>query len=221
MLATPFLRTDYMSYLTRAFDFSRVFLFKWSVNWTFLGQDVFLSKAFASSLLLAHFSLLLLFIHTRWLRPSGKTLLDLPSLLLSSRSPAYQKRVSSQVTPRFIALTFYASIVIGMLCARSLHYQFFSWLAWGTPFLLWQSSFPPQLQIVIWAVQEYAWNVYPSTPQSSAMIVGCLATILYGVFTKRDTGSTIAKASTIKDSIEPNSSAALNKRNMTKPSRSR
>ena len=29
--------------------------------------------------------------------------------------------------------------------------------------------------VIVWAGQEWAWNVYPSTSVSSAMVVSCLA----------------------------------------------
>jgi alpha-1,3-mannosyltransferase len=38
--------------------------------------------------------------------------------------------------------------MIGILCARSLHYQFFSWYAHQLPFLLWLTRWP----LVVWWV---------------------------------------------------------------------
>ena len=67
LLAIPF-RMYARSYITKAFDLGRVFLWKWTVNWRFVGHDVFLSREFAWSLLVGHFTALLLFLITRWLR---------------------------------------------------------------------------------------------------------------------------------------------------------
>lgn len=41
---------------------------------------------------------------------------------------------------------------------------------------------------VIWAAQEWAWNVYPSTDASSAVVVASLAATVSGVWwgTRRD-----------------------------------
>jgi hypothetical protein len=50
VIAFPFLPTNAMGYLSRAFEFSRQFLFKWTVNWRFAGEDAFLSKEFSISL---------------------------------------------------------------------------------------------------------------------------------------------------------------------------
>ena len=34
----------------------------------------------------------------------------------------------------------------------------------------------------IWAMQEWVWNVYPSTNSSSIIVVGCLAVQVIGVW---------------------------------------
>jgi len=66
LLATPFLTGFPKSYLTRAFEFTRQFFFQWTVNWRFVGEEVFLSKGFSLGLLGLHACLLLFFLATRW-----------------------------------------------------------------------------------------------------------------------------------------------------------
>lgn len=39
------------AYFTSAFDFSRQFLYKWTVNWRFITEDTFHSREFATALL--------------------------------------------------------------------------------------------------------------------------------------------------------------------------
>ena len=73
-------------------------------------------------------------------------------------------------------------MAIGMLCARSLHYQFYAYIALSTPFLLWEAGLHPILVYAVWAAQEWAWNVYPSTDTSSMVVVGCLAIQVFGVW---------------------------------------
>jgi alpha-1,3-mannosyltransferase len=68
LLATPFLTEFPKSYLSRAFEFTRQFLFQWTVNWRFVGEEVFLSKGFSLGLLGLHVALLLAFLRTRWMR---------------------------------------------------------------------------------------------------------------------------------------------------------
>jgi alpha-1,3-mannosyltransferase len=72
--------------------------------------------------------------------------------------------------------------MIGSLFARSLHYQFYSWTAWTMPFLLWQTGWNPVVQVMIWMLEEWAWNVFPSTRGSSLTVVGVYAAVLAGVW---------------------------------------
>jgi alpha-1,3-mannosyltransferase len=74
-----------------------------------------------------------------------------------------------------------SSLAIGLLCARSLHYQFFAYLAWATPFLLWRAGVHPVLIYALWALQEWAWNVFPGTNASSAVVVLSLGVQVLGV----------------------------------------
>lgn len=177
MLGYEFLAAHPRSYLMRAFEFSRQFMFKWTVNWRFVGEETFLSRPFSLALLSAHAALILLFLQPRWLKPAGVDWLTLPRwvLRLYDPPPMIEERISRRITPAFILSAILSSIVIGCLCARSLHYQFYAYLAWSTPFLLWRSGLHPVLVYLIWAAQEWAWNVYPSTNASSAVVVACLA----------------------------------------------
>lgn len=186
LIGYPFLAVNARSYFSRAFEFTRQFLYKWTVNWRFVSEETFLSKRFALSLLLAHACLLVLFLSTRWKKPSKRSLPDFMRTML--REPRDQDLISRRVTPQVILTTILSANAIGMLCARSLHYQFYSWLAWATPFLLWRAGFHPVLQYGLWAAQEWAWNVYPSTPASSMTVVSILAVQAAGVWwgTRKD-----------------------------------
>ncbi|KKY38257.1 putative dolichyl-p-man:man cpp-dolichyl mannosyltransferase [Diaporthe ampelina] len=181
-LAAPFLGYP-GAYFGRAFEFSRQFLFKWTVNWRFVGEETFLSRAFSTSLLVLHASVLLTFIFTRWLPPTGKSLVD---VLQATFSPDGRGRnwqpLFRGFTPKYILTTILTANVIGLLFARSLHYQFYSYLAWSTPYLLWRGGLHPVLQYILWALQEWAWNVFPSTPTSSAVVVGVMAITVTAVW---------------------------------------
>lgn len=182
LIALPFMQTSALGYLSRAFEFTRQFLFKWTVNWRFVGEDTFLSKSFSIGLLSIHVGLLLLFLTTRWLKPSGHSLVDIVRSVFHPPPSSEERAISLRVTPRFILTTILSANAIGMLCARSLHYQFYSWIAWATPFLAWRSGLHPILQYALWAAQEWAWNVYPSTDTSSKVVVGALAVTVAGVW---------------------------------------
>ena len=73
-------------------------------------------------------------------------------------------------------------MILGLLFARTLHYQFYTYIAWSSPFLLWRSGLHPAFIYLVWAVQEWAWNVYPSTNISSVAVVGCLLLQVSGVW---------------------------------------
>ena len=177
-LAVPFLRANTWGYAARAFELSRRFLFRWTVNWRFVGEDVFLSRPFAAALLALHAAALVALAAGRWLRPTRKPLGDLVAPMLVFASPftdREEKELTKSVNPRYVLTTLLTANVVGLLFARSLHYQFYAYLAWATPYLLWRSGVHPVVQYGLWALQEWAWNVYPSTPLSSAAVVGVLA----------------------------------------------
>lgn len=96
--------------------------------------------------------------------------------------PRDQEQIARRTTPDFIMTSMLTATAIGMLCARSLHYQFYAYIAWATPFLLWKAGFHPIVQYALWGAQEWAWNVYPSTPASSATVVGVLAVTVLGAW---------------------------------------
>ncbi len=184
LIALPFIPKHAVAYLSRAFEFSRQFLFKWTVNWRFVGEDIFLSREFSTTLLVGHVCALILFALTRWLKPAKRSIQDMISRMLQFEEPLgdVQHRVANRVTPQYVLTTVLTANIIGMLFARSLHYQFYAYLAWATPFLLWRSGVHPVFQYAIWAAQEWAWNVYPSTDQSSQVVVGVLALTVIGVW---------------------------------------
>lgn len=184
VLAFPFLPANWKGYLGRAFEFSRQFLFKWTVNWRFVGQETFLSKEFSIFLLVGHLGVLVLFATTRWLRPAEKPIRQLIRNALKWEEPLgnMQHAISVRISPNYILTTILTANTIGMLFARSLHYQFYAYIALAAPFLLWRSGLHPVLQYGLWAAQEWAWNVYPSTNLSSMAVVGILFVTLASVW---------------------------------------
>lgn len=51
VLGYPFLSTYPIPYIARSFDLGRVFMFKWTVNFKFIQEDIFTSKSFSLALL--------------------------------------------------------------------------------------------------------------------------------------------------------------------------
>ena len=182
VIALPFLPTNALGYLSRSFELTRQFLYRWTVNWRFVGEDVFLSQGFSVVLLSTHAVLLVLFLSTRWIKPTGLPLPVFIRTVLQSPPLSIRRQISRHITPSFILTTILSANAIGMLCARSLHYQFFAYIACATPFLLWKAGLHPVLLYAVWTAQELAWNVYPSTNLSSTVVVACLAVQVIGVW---------------------------------------
>lgn len=175
MSAVPFLdpkEGDAGMYFGRAFEFGRQFLYKWTVNWRFVSEETFLSPGFQVGLLVMHISLLLAFIHTKWMAPSR-----MPNLrrflvkFIKQEKGAADEDVSARVTPTFVMDMMLGCMAIGLLCARSLHYQFYAYLGWATPYLLWRSGGGFVWVVLNWAAQEYAWLVFPQTELGSMIVV--------------------------------------------------
>lgn len=74
-----------LSYAAGAFEFTRQFFYKWTVNWRFISEETFLSKEFAIGLLAVHALLLLLFLAVQWNRYSSPLKPNSGSLADSSR----------------------------------------------------------------------------------------------------------------------------------------
>ncbi|KAJ2565272.1 dolichyl-P-Man:Man(5)GlcNAc(2)-PP-dolichol alpha-1,3-mannosyltransferase [Coemansia sp. RSA 1813] len=166
IVAAPFLIQFPSEYLARAFDFGRQFDFTWTVNWRFVGESVFASPQWALGLLVTHLGLLAVLGLLVWPRLSQSSALDVLRAGLGVGQRRLSNRHPAVTADEAIAVVFTANFV-GVVCARSLHYQFYSWYAHTLPLLLHISYIPMLAQPVLWLMIEYAWNVYPSTTISS------------------------------------------------------
>ncbi|KAL9714767.1 dolichyl-P-Man:Man(5)GlcNAc(2)-PP-dolichol alpha-1,3-mannosyltransferase [Leucoagaricus gongylophorus] len=178
LLASPFLSEDSWSYLKGAFDLGRVFLYKWTVNWRFVDEATFLSPTFALSLLVGHLSVLLAFGLFRWCKPDGNVWKILSRGLRRPLQPAGL----TPTTPDYIVTVLFTSNLIGIIFARSLHYQFYSWYAMQVPFLAWRTRYPFPIKLTLLMAIEYAWNIYPSTNLSSGVLLAGNSLLLVGVW---------------------------------------
>lgn len=182
VLAGPFLMAHPISYLSKAFEFDRVFFYKWTVNWHMLSESDFLSRGFATMLTVTHVSLLGLFAWTRWCRAyDEKGPIHILLRGIANFAQPASKR-SSEFTPDHIVKLCFTSNLIGLICARTLHYQFYSWYAHQTVYLFWQTSYPLWIRVVGMAIIEVCWNVYPPTALSSSFLLAANLTLLMGVW---------------------------------------
>jgi len=174
------------TYLSKAFDFSRKFLYKWTVNWKFVPEETFLSDEFGIALIACHLVVLLFFTLTRFVSPkiTGKPILQLVKDVFNPSKTISNKNLLLDVTngPKLILLIFTTTNLIGVLFARSLHYQFLSWYCWLLPFLLYASGTNVVLAVATFLFHEWCWNVFPATQQSSQVLVMILVTTLFTVW---------------------------------------
>ena len=194
ILGWPFLSTYPVSYIKKAFEFDRVFFFKWTVNWKFLPEDIFISKSWALLLLSCHLFTLALLARKWWkasMRQRGITKTR-EWMCWTKRS----KHDNLQLSPEYVIYTILVSNYIGIVFARTLHYQFYCWYFYSLPMMHWVATSQTStdgvgrislhLLMSIMAILgiEYAFNVYPATKMSSMILqlshVFLLIKICYG-----------------------------------------
>ncbi|KAJ1409012.1 ALG3 protein-domain-containing protein [Ochromonadaceae sp. CCMP2298] len=137
LLGFPFLTSYPVQYLSKAFELDRVFMHKWTVNFKFLTEEVFVGRPL-SHLLLGLTALGFGLFARKWI-------LELQAQCRAAQSTA-QKATSiigiGQLNARFIAVTIFTSNFIGIAFARTLHYQFYCWYFHTLPFLLFTHALP-------------------------------------------------------------------------------
>eukprot|EP01018_Ginkgo_biloba_P003456 Gb_29491 [translate_table: standard] len=139
LLGFPFLLSYPYEYISRAFNLGRIFIHFWSVNFKFVPESVFVSKTFAIALLITHLSLLFFFAQYRWCKHEGG-ILPAVGLQCTDGQCKYTTFIRKVFTKVFydssrphtletehIATIMFVGNFIGIVCARSLHYQFYSW----------------------------------------------------------------------------------------------
>lgn len=186
LVGLPFLYHYPISYLTKAFELGRVFNHKYTVNFKFLSEEIFIHPWFSKALLLLLILLIVLFCQ-KWIKGNleyEKQLVakenilvkdgkqnkeqiggknkhniqnDKPSnnssfLLLfqkifreeeiafySSNNPKVKFCINKNqdtLSPYYMLSTLFVSNFLGIITARSLHYQFYIWYFHTLPLLL-------------------------------------------------------------------------------------
>jgi alpha-1,3-mannosyltransferase len=161
LIGLPFILHNYSSYLSRAFEFNRVFNYTWTVNWKFINQKDFYSDGFSKGLLILHLSTLFYFVSMKW----GFSL---------------KKRSWNE-----ILCIIFTSNFIGIVFSRSLHYQFYSWYFYSIPFLLWSFHMNTVFRIILMIVIEICWNTYPANVISSLGLFVSHLLILAGLISNK------------------------------------
>jgi alpha-1,3-mannosyltransferase len=222
LLAAPFLLTFPNEYFAKAFEFTRQFQYKWTVNWRMLRKQTFLSKEFAYGLLVCHLGVLFLFAHTKWYpKNKGKNkkneerffwffFRDWFARVPTNALPLADEEKNTRLTsPTHVLTTLHEGAFIGIVFARSLHYQFYAWYFFSLPWLLWRcflfdgmgkfvgdacmgkqsrGTFPYPtlvssfLRVGLFLAIERSWNVFPATTESSATLFAAHLVLLAGLW---------------------------------------
>ena len=188
VLAIPFLMAHPVNYIKGAFNLGRVFLFKWTVNWRFLPEWLFVNPGFHLGLLVLHLLALVVAFPHCW-------------VMLQSYAKLMKNDQRPDWTLQLLLLPLFFSNFIGMCFARSLHYQvktlkytssvyfqnihyfqFYVWYYHQLPYLLWCTKLPTLYKLLVLGLIEMCWNTYPSTVWSSATLHTCHFVILIGVY---------------------------------------
>lgn len=148
-------------YLNGAFNFKRQFMFQWSINWQFIGEDGFTSLLFQRSLLISSIIMIVFVIIMKY-----------PNIFYDVRRSIIHP-FSGVVKGNgnlldIISFLFIISNFIGIIFSRSLHYQFLTWYHWTLPILISWSRLPIWIGPIWYVIHEYCWNSYP--PNSNASI---------------------------------------------------
>uniref|UniRef100_I1NKN8 dolichyl-P-Man:Man5GlcNAc2-PP-dolichol alpha-1,3-mannosyltransferase n=1 Tax=Oryza glaberrima TaxID=4538 RepID=I1NKN8_ORYGL len=185
LLGMPFLLSHPVEYISQAFNLGRVFIHFWSVNFKFVPEKFFVSKELAVALLVLHLTTLLVFAHYKWLKHEGGLFHFLHSRFKDATSIGqliFAKPKLSTLNKEHIVTVMFVGNFIGIVCARSLHYQFYSWYFYSLPFLLWKTRFPTFVRVILFLAVELCWNIYPSTAYSSLLLLFIHISILFGLW---------------------------------------
>jgi len=130
IIGYPFLSTYPLSYLRKSFELDRIFFYKWTVNFKFLPEGIFVNPTWGKILLGGHVLVLVLF--------GGKIWGIKPFKIVKMG-----KEGDVKLSAGYIALVCYLSNFIGITFLRTLHYQFYSWYYDSLPLLIFSTLSTP------------------------------------------------------------------------------
>ncbi|BGP35928.1 dolichyl-P-Man:Man(5)GlcNAc(2)-PP-dolichol alpha-1,3-mannosyltransferase [Rhodotorula toruloides] len=182
LIALPFTlpsRAHCTTYVSQAFDFSRTFEWEYTMNWRWLGEEAFENPVWGKMLLLAHAAGLALWAW-KWAEEDG----GVEKVLKRAFSRPTKKPALTALAPSRIATLFFVSNLTGVVCARSLHPQFYAWFAHQGVWMVFGTGWAiePMHGLVVLSLIEYGFSVWPSTVNSSLGLVLSLLVTLVSVY---------------------------------------
>ncbi|CEF62316.1 Dol-P-Man:Man(5)GlcNAc(2)-PP-Dol alpha-1,3-mannosyltransferase [Strongyloides ratti] len=192
LLSYQFILSYPYDYFRQAFDFSRVFLYKWTVNWKFLDENFFLNQNFHKFLLFSHITVLAIFIWKFCLKEQfsfKKKICYITERITRTRVFGFISKIFNTNDGIVFGLLF--SNFIGITFARSLHYQFYVWYYHSIPYLIFSGmknengeksifSLSFIFRCLIILIIEFCWCTFPASFWSSLLLQLCHLSI-YGI----------------------------------------
>ncbi|KAI6647287.1 Dol-P-Man:Man(5)GlcNAc(2)-PP-Dol alpha-1,3-mannosyltransferase [Oopsacas minuta] len=162
ILGLPFLLTYPVNYMSRAFQFNRIFLYKWTVNWRFLPEEIFHDRLFHITLITVLIVILSALYYFKWSKPIYSPLICFKRI---SQKGEFSKSVNCHIL--FVLFT---SNFCGIAFSRTLHFQFYVWYFHTLHFLVWKRRCPVALAVCLLGLIELSYKIFPSTYWSSAIL---------------------------------------------------
>lgn len=106
------------------------------------------------------------------------------SVSQSNPTPSSSYNIHFDRAVQLAILPIFLSNFIGIVCARSLHYQFYVWYFHSLPYLAWFTEYDTRMKLLLLGLIEFAWNTYPSTFFSSFLLHFSHLALLYGIGSK-------------------------------------
>ena len=110
---------------------------------------------------------------------------------VESKFEKYQ--IHFEKATQLVILPLFLANFIGLVCARSLHYQFYVWYFHSLPYLSWFTDYHVSFKLLILFLIEFCWNQYPSTIYSSSLLHMCHLMLLIGIARKLLKSSSLAR----------------------------
>lgn len=106
----------------------------------------------------------------------------MPSPAVSNANQTNEKaEIFFDKSVQLVLLPIFLANFIGIVCARSLHYQFYVWYFHSLPYLVWYTRYSTTAKFLVIGMLEMAWNVYPSSHFSSITLHTAHVLVLLGV----------------------------------------
>lgn len=190
LVAYPFLLYDGPSYRSRVFDLGQIFTVRGSVNFQFVPEEIYVRPEFGHTLLALTVLTWVVQWRTRW-RHRPYIVPVVVHTVQRNGDPV--KRSDKKGQPAIVdpdvaeenasiavILTLLESNIIGVAFARSLHYQFLTWFFHAVPAVLYYTSYPKLLAVIVFALIRYGFDAYPRTPTTSALLMGGMSLLVLG-----------------------------------------